>query len=1348
MDKKIVKKTFFIVLFVLLCTSILSDSYAQTMKKYSSIEEKINYEGSANVIVRIKNMDIKNNPNIITQNVLKNKRELRIINAYAGELNKKGLLELKKLEKQGYIVEIYEDKIIKLDGVVESKDFNVALDNSVVSIGANYIHNVLNITGKNITVAVIDSGIYYNHTDLGGGFGPGYRVKDGYDFVNMDDDPLDDYGHGTHVAGIIGANGTIKGVAPDVEFIAIKSCDNTGVCDISNIISGIEWAVDNGADIISMSLGGSYSDVVEGNSGKDSVSLAVEAAFASGKPVIIAAGNTGPAISTINVPGAAENAITVGSVNDNNTETQLDDVIASSSSRGPSAFGRLDPDIVAPGVSIYSTYLNNNYQTMSGTSMAAPHVTGVVALMLEKNPSLTPSQTRRILLNSAVNISDYVFNVGSGEVNAINALTYNISATVKAKNTYNIETLNDRWEFIIPINGTESANITIINDNPYEINFTAILTDFYNNENAILINKSQFSYPQNIVVPANSNYSFIINFTTYNFSSMYATTYGGKLLLFGNDSKNITIPIIVTVPIKNYANIVRTFNNFGAETGDVLFYAYYNNKSGNEKVEIRWANTSSDLDLYVYNSTGDIHVFGGYNTTENETLDINSTTNIKWIRIHAYNLAITPFNFSINITDLGNNPPNITNVTNQNGINNFNFTLSQNITIIVYFNDIDNDILTVEINDSRYNKTINTNNATFTLENNISLLGTHSVRITVTDDYGAYNYIDINVTVYDVRILSYYPSNSSIIVKKNDTINFTQTSEDPNSNPLYYYWYINGTLNSTEENFTLDTTNLSEKNYNITFLVSNTVTNTTISWNLTIDDEGPTITISRPLSIENNSIVIVNITAQDISGINSCWYNITGNNTNIYNTTTCGASTNIILTNGNYTIHAYSNDSYGFIGYNNKTFTVNDITPPQILSLSPSGSLSYRDSVTLEVNLNENSICRYDEDNVSYSNMARSFSSTGTTNRKTISVEGGTSYIFYVKCADLAGNINTGNYYFNFSIREQTTSSSGGSGGGGGGSISNIPSTIQQTNSKSFFYSEVKDNFTINVNSDNIALKKIIVYINKRKTNVDIKITDHGLDNIPTIVNSLNNNVKKYTLLEIKHTNLENEDIIMGKIQFAIPKFWIQENNINENLIKVYRYTNSWNEISATKISSDNTKITYEATIPGLSYFIIGGIENIQQTPVQQIPSQQLPPALEEITGNNVLERKDVESEKPLTLNNQQQNIENKAKWFTRPIFIIIIIALIITIITADVVVVKKRNERKLMEKQERIENLKKQYLFEGNQLIQEYNTRVRIIGRDPNAQQKILQLRAYYNQRIRELHDRYSQLINQIKNS
>ncbi len=291
------------------------------------------------------------------------------------------------------------------------------------------------LTGKGVSIAILDTGIDYTHPDLGGCFGEGCKVVDGYDFVNEDNDPMDDQGHGTHCAGIAAGKGVLNGVAPDAKLYAYKVLDSEGYGNWDNVIAGLERAIDpnqdgnfkDHLDIISMSLGAAGGNV------DDFISLAVDQAVGMGSVVVIAAGNSGLDEQTIWTPGISRKAITVGA-SDNQ------DQIASFSSRGPVIWenneGELNslikPDVVAPGVDICSSQWENAWQeyecvdtehtAISGTSMATPHVAGAVALLKQKNPDWTPEEIKMVFRNTAVDVGEEVIAQGQGRIDVLEAI--------------------------------------------------------------------------------------------------------------------------------------------------------------------------------------------------------------------------------------------------------------------------------------------------------------------------------------------------------------------------------------------------------------------------------------------------------------------------------------------------------------------------------------------------------------------------------------------------------------------------------------------------------------------------------------------------------------------------------------------------------------------------------------------------------------------------------------------------------------------------------------------------------------------------------------------------------------
>lgn len=326
-------------------------------------------------------------------------------------------------------------------------------------IGADVVQS--SYTGNGIKIGVIDSGIDHNHPDLKDNY------MGGYDFVNGDSDPMDDRGHGTHVAGTIGAKENdfgVVGVAPDASLYGIKVLDSSGSGSFSWVAAGIQWAITNDMDIITMSLG----------SDSDSATMrnAVDQAYSNGVLVVAAAGNDGNKKGkgdNVDYPARYDSAIAVAASDSN-------DKRASWSSTGPAV------ELTGPGVSIYSTVWDDTYSYKSGTSMATPHVTGVAALLMEAEPSLTAAQVRSRLQTTAEDLgkggrdklygfglvdAEAAVGTGSGTPLSVSINSPSNGATVSDSVTITATTAGDNpiTSVTFSIDGTDKSTVTT---SPYQ----------------------------------------------------------------------------------------------------------------------------------------------------------------------------------------------------------------------------------------------------------------------------------------------------------------------------------------------------------------------------------------------------------------------------------------------------------------------------------------------------------------------------------------------------------------------------------------------------------------------------------------------------------------------------------------------------------------------------------------------------------------------------------------------------------------------------------------------------------------------------------------------------------------
>ncbi|MBI5355024.1 MAG: S8 family serine peptidase [Candidatus Aenigmarchaeota archaeon] len=428
---------------------IASMASAPKMKKYDKINDDVLREFSSKdkvkVIVKLKEgKDFS---------AISKRKKFASSNAFAAELS---AAELEGLENSGEVEKVY------IDGKVKA-----FLQDSVPLIGGISSEplgiNGTRITGEGQSVCVIDTGINYTHPDFGSCSSSQFlagncsKVPSGYDFVNSDADPADDNSHGTHVSGIIAANGTKRGVAPKAKIISIKALDNNGDGSFSDVISGIDWCAANAIKFnitaISMSLGTDILFSSDCDSFDSPTTASVNAAIAKNITVVAASGNSG-STTGISLPACISGVISVAS------STKSDSV-------SPFSNRNSITDVIAPGSSISST-VPGGYATFSGTSMATPHVAGAIALLQqfkrdESNVSLTPSQAENALKQTGKGIFDSSTGLTLKRTDVFNALLF-------------VDSKPPAITFIFPPNNTvQSATSITVNSSSTETLLSAFL---------------------------------------------------------------------------------------------------------------------------------------------------------------------------------------------------------------------------------------------------------------------------------------------------------------------------------------------------------------------------------------------------------------------------------------------------------------------------------------------------------------------------------------------------------------------------------------------------------------------------------------------------------------------------------------------------------------------------------------------------------------------------------------------------------------------------------------------------------------------------------------------------------
>lgn len=557
-------------------------------------------------------------------------------------------------------------KSIRLEGVK-----HILLQQSVPLINGTITwqlqQNGFNLTGIGQTVCIIDTGVNYTHSDLGGCYGnnnasSSCKVIGGYNFINNSNPPMDDHGHGTHIAGIIAASGGITGVAPGAKIVALKACDSSGSCDDGNVMAAIDWCVNNATifniSVISISLGGKYvySSYCDANTSEDSELYApyINSAIAKNISVVIASGNginnAGPGIpNNISSPACIQNATAVGS-------TSKNDSISSFSDR----WG-LGNFVFAPGENINSTWINGLYAPDSGTSMATPHVAAAVAIINEylklTNQSKAPSQILFALNKTGKAIYDSASNLNFSRINVYNA--------------------------VISFDN-QSPNVTLVSPNNSYASSTLNQTFICNATDLALQNASFYLWNStgavyNLTLKNASGQADIFSLNITNISMGVYTwncLYTDKDSNIGFANSNFTIyvwdpAVNLDYPLNN--SIAAANQNFTCD--------------GSSSVILRNAT------FYLWNSTGianttAVNLNGTANTTSfNYTFTSQSQDNYKWNCLfvnNKSNQSFAPNNFSI-IYDI--TPPNVSlpvqyqNQTSSSAVETFYYNATDNLNI-------------------------------------------------------------------------------------------------------------------------------------------------------------------------------------------------------------------------------------------------------------------------------------------------------------------------------------------------------------------------------------------------------------------------------------------------------------------------------------------------------------------------------------------------------------------------------------------------------------------------------------------------------------------------------------------
>jgi len=710
----------------------------------------------------------------------------------------------------------------------------------------------------------------------------------------------------------------------------------------------------------------------------------------------------------------------------------------------------------------------------------------------------------------------------------------------------------------------------------------------------------------------------------------------------------------------------------------------------NQSVEWNFTNITinwSVTDNVAVNST-EINL-----TYPNGTILFNSTATSGLLSLTTKNLSnIGNYTFSIYSIDSNNNN-NITeeNISISKATPSLNLYLNgteSNMSIKNY--DIVNITGTSDENESNITVYINqtfisTNISRIELMKQFNNTGTYNISLVFNEsEHYLQKQIDLTLNITSkISILSYQPNTSNVSIYKTEALIFNQTSKDLDNETVYYSWYVNGTLNSTTENFTFNSSKYSNGNYSIAFVVTNNQTNESLFWNLEVNEPRPLINyspLSNYLILRNNSVFTFNQSSIDPlnNSLNYYWYL---NRT--LNTTTENFTMNysdFVTGNYNLTLVVSNNISNSSVEWN---ILISNNTPVEFNSSKSISNLSW-----LENNNNSNAI-NLSEYFIDPDNNKITYSLINATNI-TMSINNsiasfivqteytGTEYVS-ILANDSDSNASSNNFTVIISAPTPVTSTGGS---GGGGSSSSLGGGV--FGGELNFYSELIENAngTITVSKDTsaVAINSVKIKLKDMISQLKIRVEQFTSETEPAYVKDFSLAPLKYATLEITHENLNNSNMSSVKIDFKINKTWINNNGVNLNNITLYRYShNKWTALKTSYIKNSLQYYEFEATSPGLSTFLIGAQK---ETPIVNT-TKKLPDVFAQNTSNitspkatkiNTTKNKTIA--KSIPLNN---NITTKSIL----ILVVVLVAIALFIITA----VKLHKE---LEKKEKIPKQKK----------------------------------------------------------